>query len=285
MDLEWAKDGRTGELFIVQARPETVRSRDDAGVLERWKLDREGEVLLRGQSVGARIGAGPVRVVRSVEELGSFREGDVLVAEMTDPDWVPVMKRAAAIITDGGGRTCHAAIVSRELGVPCIVGTQNATTTLAAGTPVTVDGSGGAEGRMLAGLLPYTRERIDAASLLRPRTRVMINLADPGRAFSLADGPRVWVMCEIPANVIAIESFAQLFDERDEAVTRTFTAAIRGAHAAGRPIGICGQAPSDFPELARFLVRAGIDSVSLDPASVLRILPVLVDAERAPEPA
>ncbi len=478
MDLEWAKDGKTGELWILQARPETVRSRADVRVLERWTLQGTGEVLLGGQAVGTAIGAGPARVIRSVDQLGSFRPGEVLVAEMTDPDWVPVMKRAAAIVTDGGGRTCHAAIVSRELGVPCIVGTHDATRRLADGAPVTVDCSRGAEGRVLAGLVPFTKEVVDVGALPRPRTKVMVNLADPGRAFAAAAlpvdgvglareefiiaesigvhpcavlapdkadeatraeiarrsrgypsaedwyvsrlaegigtiaaafhprpvivrfsdfktneyarllggaafepheenpmigwrgasryadprfreafglecravrrvreamgldnvdvmvpfcrtvaegrrvlavmaeeglaraplGPRVWVMCEIPANVAAIDQFAAvfdgfsigsndltqlvlgvdrdnaelaaLFDEREEAVTRTIAAAVRGAHVAGRPIGICGQAPSDFPEIVRFLVVEGIDSLSLDPGSVLRTLPVLVEAER-----
>jgi pyruvate,water dikinase len=483
MDLEWAKDGRTGDLFILQARPETVRSLENVQLLERWKLQGTGDVLLRGQAVGTRIGAGPARVIRSVDQLSTFQPGDVLVAEMTDPDWVPVMKRAAAIVTDGGGRTCHAAIVSRELGVPCVVGTRDATKRLAEGGLVTVDCSGGTEGRVFAGRVPFTKDIVDTAALARPRTRVMVNLADPGRAFGVAalpvdgvglareefviaesigvhpcallsperideatrgeiarrargyaspvewyvgrlaeglgtiaaafhprpvivrfsdfktneyarllggaafepkeenpmigwrgasryadprfraafglecravrrvredmgltnlevmvpfcrtpaegrsvlaamaeeglrrapEGPRVWVMCEIPANVAVIDQFAAvfdgfsigsndltqlvlgvdrdnstlapLFDERDDAVTRTIAAAIRGAHAAGRPIGICGQAPSDFPEIARFLVAEGIDSVSLDPAAVLHVLPVLVEAERARAPA
>jgi pyruvate,water dikinase len=479
MDLEWAKDGRTGELYVLQARPETVRSREDVRVLEHWRLQGQGDVLLRGQAVGTRIGAGPVRVIRSVDQLATVQPGDVVVAEMTDPDWVPIMKRAAAIVTDGGGRTCHAAIVSRELGVPCIVGTKEATKRLADGALVTVDCSGGADGRVLSGSVPFTREVVDTAELPRPRTRVLVNLADPGRAFAVAalpvdgvglareefviaqgigvhpcallepgkvdeatrleiarrasgydspvewyvghlaegigtiaaafhprpvivrfsdfktneyarllggaafepkeenpmlgwrgasryadrrfraafglecravrrvredmgltnlevmvpfcrtpaegrgvlaamaeeglrrapEGPRVWVMCEIPANVAVIDQFAALFDgfsigsndltqlvlgvdrdnsdlatlfdERNDAVTRTIAAAIRGAHAAGRPIGICGQAPSDFPEFARFLVAEGIDSISLDPLAVLRILPVLVEAEKA----
>lgn len=478
MDLEWAKDGRTGELFVLQARPETVRSREDARTMERWHVEEKGETLVRGRAVGRGVGAGTVRVVRRAEELGAFKPGDVLVAEMTDPDWVPVMKKAAAIVTDGGGRTCHAAIVSRELGIPCVVGTGDATRALRTGTPVTVDCSEGDEGRVLAGILRYVRERIDVGALPRPRTKVTVNLADPDRAYRVAalpvdgvglireeflvthhigvhpmavlgpekldppvraeiarrargwptpadwyvaklaegvgtiaaafyprpailrfsdfktneyarllggedfepaeenptigwrgasryadprfspafalecravrrvreemgldnlhvmvpfcrtpaegrrvletmaaaglpprqNGLQTWVMCEIPSNVLQIDRFAEvfdgfsigsndltqlvlgvdrdaahlaaLFDERDEAVLRALAAAIRGAHAAGRPISICGQAPSDYPEMARFLVLEGIDGVSLDPSAVLSILPVLKDAER-----
>ncbi|MFZ5477366.1 MAG: phosphoenolpyruvate synthase [Myxococcota bacterium] len=477
MDLEWAKDGRTGELFIVQARPETVESRRPAGTLDRWTLGETGEVLLCGRAIGNAIGAGCARIVRDVSELGLFQPGDVLVAEMTDPDWVPVMRKAAAIITDGGGRTCHAAIVSRELGVPCIVGTGSGTTLLAEGQSVTVSCADGTEGHVYRGVLRFAREAIDVGALPHPRTKVLVNLADPETAFAVGqlpvdgvglareefiianeigvhpmalvfpervdeatrteiarrarnhaspaewfvstlaegigmiaaafyprpvivrlsdfktneyagllggapfepkeenpmlgfrgasryaddryrdgfalechalhrvredmglrnvklmvpfcrtpaegrrvieelathglvrgqDGLEVWVMCELPANVVLIDAFAEvfdgfsigsndltqlvlgidrdsailagLFDERDPAVTRTLAAAIRGAHAAGRPIGICGQAPSDWPEIAQLLVREGVDSVSLNPDAVLRILPVLVDEE------
>lgn len=479
MDLEWAKDGLTGEVFIVQARPETVESRRVAGTLDRWKLLAAAPAVLTGRAIGSAIGAGPARVVRDVSDLGRVEPGDVLVAEMTDPDWVPVMRRAAAIVTDGGGRTCHAAIVSRELGVPCVVGTGSGTQTLEDGQPVTVSCAEGTDGHVHRGILPFERVAIDVRTLPRPRTKVNVNLADPEAAFTvgqlpvdgvglareefviaeeigvhpmavvhpervdeatraeiarrarnhasptewfvstLAEGiatiaaafhPRpvivrlsdfktneyagllggtpfepaeenpmigfrgacryaddryragfalecrallrvreemglrnvqlmvpfcrtpaegrrviaelaanglvrgeggleVWVMCELPSNVAAIDAFAEvfdgfsigsndltqlvlgvdrdssvlagIFDEREPAVTRTIAAAIRGAHAAGRPIGICGQAPSDWPEIAQFLVREGIDSVSLNPDAVLRILPVLVEAEGA----
>ena len=127
MDLEWAKDGHTGELFIVQARPETVQSRKDLDVLETYQLEQRGTVLVTGRSVGEKIATGPVRVIKSAQFIGQFQEGEVLVTDKTDPDWEPIMKKAAAIVTNRGGRTCHAAIVSRELGVPAIVGTEHGT--------------------------------------------------------------------------------------------------------------------------------------------------------------
>lgn len=478
MDIEWARDGRTGELFVVQARPETVESRRSPGMLDRWTLGAPGEVLLTGQAIGAGIGAGPARVVHDVGELGDFQHGDVLVARMTDPDWVPVMRKAAAIVTDDGGRTCHAAIVSRELGVPCVVGAGTATTALRGGVSVTVSCAEGTEGQIYRGVLPFQRTAVDMRALPRTTTSVQVNLADPGMAFHVGqlpvagvglarqefiianalgvhplalvhpdrvdtatrrtiarrarhhtsptewfiatlaegiatiaaafhprpvlvrlsdfksneyagllggaafepkeenpmlglrgasrythpgyadafalecraihrarvemglrnirimvpfcrtpaegrrvtdalavhglvrgrDGLQVWVMCELPANVTRIAEFAEvfdgfsigsndltqlvlgvdrdsatlagLFDERDPAVTRTIAAAIRGAHAAGRPIGICGEAPSDFPDFTKMLVAEGIDSVSLSADAVLRVLPVLADAER-----
>ena len=138
MDIEWAKDGRTGQLFILQARPETVHAMKLQAELEVFALEDKGKVLLQGKSVGARIGAGIVRIVRNAEELHQFKSGDVLVADMTDPDWEPTMKMAAAVVTNRGGRTCHAAIVSRELGVPCVVGTEQATAVLQEGQAVTV---------------------------------------------------------------------------------------------------------------------------------------------------
>ncbi|MDP1570571.1 MAG: phosphoenolpyruvate synthase [Vicinamibacterales bacterium] len=468
MDIEWAKDGQTGELFLVQARPETVHARRDPLVLERFHLEARGEVLATGRSVGGKIGQGPARVIRSVADLEQLREGDVLVTEMTDPDWEPVMKRASAVVTDRGGRTCHAAIVSRELGLPAIVGTGTGTSDVPAGEDVTVSCAEGEEGTVYRGRLPVRVERTNLAELPRPRTQMMMNVANPGEAFSLSflpnDGvglarlefiisthvrahpmalvrpdrvtdvkarreidrltrgyadkgqyfvdrlaegaamiaaafwPRdvivrlsdfktneyanlvggaafepkeenpmigfrgasryyddryrdgfalecramrkvredmglenvklmipfcrtvdegrrvitelarhglvrgergleIYVMCEIPSNVVLAREFAEifdgfsigsndltqlvlgvdrdselvahLFDERNEAVTRTIAEVIRAAHAAGRKIGICGQAPSDYPEFARFLVRAGIDSLSLNPDSLL----------------
>lgn len=473
MDLEWAKDGRTNQLFIVQARPETVQSQHKAGQVERWLLKEEGKLLLSGRAVGESIGAGLVRVVRKPSELGAFQEGDVLVAEMTDPDWVPVMKKASAIVTNGGGRTCHAAIVSRELGVPCVVGTGTATKLLSDGMKVTVSCAEGNEGKIYEGILAIERQAVESLDLAKPRTKVMVNLADPDRAFTVsqlpvdgvglareefiiahelgvhpmalmqpekvdpattleiqkrsrgyntpadwfvgklaegigtiaaafyprpvivrfsdfktneyagllggaafepkeenpmigfrgasryadpryragfslecramkevwegmgltnlrgmvpfcrtaAEGQRVrevireegltelpvWVMCEIPSNVLCIDLFAEVFDgfsigsndltqltlgvdrdsstlsaafdERDEAVHRILALAIQGAQKAGRPIGICGQAPSDYPEIARFLVEQGIHSVSLNPDAVHRTIPVLLAAE------
>jgi pyruvate, water dikinase len=479
MDIEWARDGRTGDLFLVQARPETVHARRDYSVLERVHLEARGEVLATGRSVGDRIGQGPARVIRSVADLHQLQDGDVLVTEMTDPDWEPIMKRAAAIVTDRGGRTCHAAIVSRELGIPAIVGTGAGTTAVATGEPVTVSCAEGDTGFVYRGRLPVRVERTSLTDLPRPRTRMMLNVGNPAEAFSLsflpndgvglarlefiigthvrvhpmalvhpehvsdpaerreidrltagytdrtqyfvdrlaegvgtiaaafwpkdvivrlsdfksneyanllggrafepeeenpmigfrgasryydpryregfalecramravregmglenvklmipfcrtvAEGARViaelaanglvqgergleiYVMCEIPSNVILATEFAaifdgfsigsndltqlvlgvdrdsalvaHLFDERNEAVRRVVAQVIRAAHAAGRKIGICGQAPSDYPEFARFLVAEGIDSLSLTPDSQLRTMVEIVDLER-----
>jgi pyruvate, water dikinase len=468
MDMEWAKDGLTGELFLLQARPETVHARQASAALERHHLDGSGEVLVTGRAVGERIGKGRARVIRSVTDLRELQPGEVLVTEMTDPDWEPVMKRAAAIVTDRGGRTCHAAIVSRELGIPAIVGTETGTTALAEAEEVTVSCAEGEEGRVYRGLLESHIERTDLTSVPRPRTAIMMNVGNPGEAFSLsfipndgvglarlefiiashirvhpmallyperiasqtergeierltagyddppdyfverlaqgvsmitaafwpkdvivrlsdfktneyagllggaafepteenpmlgfrgasryydtryregfalecramrlvrdemgltnlklmvpfcrtveegrrviremagnglvqgANGLEIYMMCEIPSNVILAERFAEvfdgfsigsndltqlvlgvdrdselvahLFDERNEAVTTTVASAITAAKGAGRKIGICGQAPSDYPEFARFLVAQGIDSVSLNPDAVL----------------
>jgi len=469
MDMEWAKDGRTGELFIVQARPETVQSQRGRDVLETYHLQRRGPVLVSGRSVGEKIAAGPVRQVNNIRQLSTFQSGDVLVTDKTDPDWEPIMKRAAAIITNRGGRTCHAAIVSRELGVPAIVGTERATELLAEGTVVTVSCAEGDTGQVYEGRLPFTVEKVDLTAMPRPRTKIMVNVGNPDEAFGfsflpsdgvglarmefiisnhirvhpmalvdfdklpdpivkaeiarittgysdksqyfvdrLAEGvamlgaafyprdvivrmsdfktneyanliggaayepqeenpmigfrgasryydPRyrdgfalecramkkvrdemglanvklmipfcrtveegrrvqqemakhglergrngleLYVMCEIPSNVISAAAFAEIFDgfsigsndltqlilgvdrdssivahifdERNPAVMEAVATAIRAVKAAGRKIGICGQAPSDYPEFAEFLVREGIDSISLNPDAVLK---------------
>jgi pyruvate,water dikinase len=484
MDIEWAKDGRTGELFLVQARPETVQARRDVLVLERFALDGRGEVLATGRSVGGKIGQGRARIIRSAADLDQLQHGDVLVTEMTDPDWEPVMKRAAAVVTDRGGRTCHAAIVSRELGIPAVVGTGSGTSAVSDGEEITVSCAEGEEGFVYRGRLPVHVERTNLADLPRPHTRMMMNVANPAEAFSLSflpndgvglarlefiigthirvhpmallrpeqvadrkerreidaltrgyadkgqyfvdrlaegvamiaaafwpkdvivrlsdfktneyagllggaafepteenpmigfrgasryyddryrdgfalecramrkvrdamgldnvklmvpfcrtveEGRRViaelainglvqgergleiYVMCEIPSNVILAAEFAEvfdgfsigsndltqlvlgvdrdselvahLFDERNEAVTRTIAQVIAAAHAAGRTIGICGQAPSDYPEFARFLVRAGIDSLSLNPDSQLKTMVDIAALERTPSQA
>ena len=164
MDMEWAKDGHSGELFIVQARPETVQSRRDLDAIETYRLARRGRVLVSGRSVGGKIGQGRVRVIKHVAQIHEFREGDVLVTDKTDPDWVPIMKRAAAIVTNRGGRTCHAAIVSRELGLPAIVGTERATEILTDGQMVTVSCAEGDTGYVYEGDLPI---EIDAARSAR----------------------------------------------------------------------------------------------------------------------
>lgn len=484
MDMEWAKDGRTGELFLLQARPETVHSRRAPLVLERHLLDGDGEVLARGRSVGDRIGAGRARVIRSVADLAGLGVGEVLVTEMTDPDWEPVLKRAAAVVTDRGGRTCHAAIVSRELGIPAVVGTGDGTTAIPDQAEVTVSCAGGDAGVVYRGAVAHHVERADVSALGRPRTKVMMNVGNPdeafaharlpndgvglariefiiasqirahpmallhpervpdpreraeilalaaghaspadyfvtrlaegvgtiaaafwpnevivrfsdfktneyaglpgGRAFepveenpmlgfrgaaryyddayreafalecralrrvreemglrnvkvmipfcrTLEEGRRVlgelaanglargagglevYMMCEVPSNVLLAERFAELFDgfsigsndltqlvlgvdrdsaqvarlfdERNDAVRRMIAQAIRAVHIAGKKIGLCGQAPSDYPEFARFLVAQGIDSISLNPDAVLRTTLDLLELERPAPPA
>ena len=189
MDIEWGKDGRTGELFILQARPETVHSQASKAVREVYSLPQPGPVLLSGRSVGEKIGAGPVRVVKDVEGLRAFKPGEVLVADMTDPDWEPTMKMAAAIVTNRGGRTCHAAIVSREIGVPCVVGTGTGSSVLKDGQLVTVSCAGGEVGLIYHGVLPFTRKEIDLGALPRPKTKVMVNAGNPDQAFALASLP------------------------------------------------------------------------------------------------
>jgi pyruvate,water dikinase len=481
MDMEWARDGLTGGLFLLQARPETVHSRERRVELERFVLDgAPGQVVATGRSVGEKIGAGRARVIRSVADLERLREGEVLVTEMTDPDWEPVLQRAAAVVTDRGGRTCHAAIVSRELGIPAVVGTQTGTAAIADGDEVTVSCAEGVDGKVYGGRARWHVERSDASAIPRPRTAVMLNVGNPGEAFRLSalpgdgvglarlefiisshirahpmallhpervpdaaarrevlalaagyarpedffverlaegvgtiaaafwprdvivrlsdfktneyagllggaafepaeenpmlgfrgasryyddryreafalecralrrvrdemglrnvkvmvpfcrtpdegrrviaemagnglvrgeNGLEVYVMCEIPSNVILAAEFARvfdgfsigsndltqlvlgvdrdselvarLFDERDPAVERMIAQAIAAARAAGRKIGICGQAPSDYPEFARFLVEQGIDSISLNPDVVVRTTLDLLEMEKA----
>ncbi len=480
MDIEWGRDGRTGELFILQARPETVQANRNQAEMVSYNLEERGDILSTGRAVGALIGSGKARVIESVETLPEFQPGDVLVADMTDPDWEPVMKKASAIVTNRGGRTCHAAIISRELGVPCVVGTGDGTHVIKTGTPVTVSCADGEEGHVYAGILKFSRTSVDLGTVTRPKTKVHCIVANPDQALKtsmlpvdgvglareefiintyvrvhpmalvrfdalkdekvkaeiatltrgyendrteffvdrLAEGvgmiagafyPRpvivrlsdfktneyanllggrefepveenpmigfrgasryyhpnyaegfrleclalkyvrdemgltnlkimvpfcrtpeegrkvigemakhglvqgkngleVYVMCEIPSNVIAADLFGKifdgfsigsndltqltlgvdrdsaivspLFDERVEPVKRMLAAAIEGAHKAGRPIGICGQAPSDYPEICRFLVERGIDSISLNPDSILKGLGTVVAAEK-----
>lgn len=469
MDMEWAKDGKTGELFILQARPETVQSQMQRDQLVIYHLQDRGPVLTTGRSVGETVAQGPVRVVKSVEHLDQVQPGDILVTDKTDPDWEPTMKRAAAIVTNRGGRTCHAAIVSRELGLPAIVGTENGTEVLRDNQYVTVSCAEGETGFVYEGKLHFDVERIDLRDLPRPRTQIMMNVGNPenalrtslipndgvglareefiitthvkvhplallnydqlddplakrqideatmgyadkpqfyvdklaqgvamiaaafypktviarlsdfktneyanligGQAFEpteenpmigfrgasryydsryraafelecramrkvrddmglrnlklmvpfcrtveegrrvLAEmarhglvrgenGLEVYVMCEIPANVILADDFAEIFDgfsigsndltqlvlgvdrdseivahvfdERNKAVTTMIAQAIQRVKAKGKKIGICGQAPSDYPEFAEFLVRERIDSISLTPDAVMR---------------
>ncbi|BAC89926.1 phosphoenolpyruvate synthase [Gloeobacter violaceus] len=480
MDIEWAKDGRTGELFIVQARPETVQSHKSAQTLVHWRLKGSAPVLATGRAVGEGVGQGRARVIRDPSQLEAFEKGEVLVTDRTDPDWEPIMKKAGAIVTNQGGRTCHAAIIARELGIPAIVGTGEATRRIETGDPVTVACCEGEEGRVYAGEVPYERTEVAIDALPRPHTRILLNVGNPAEAFRLAaipndgvglarlefiianhiqvhplallhfeqlpegdekarlsaltegypdraeyfvehlargvatiaaafypqpvivrlsdfksneyanllggrhfepleenpmlgwrgasryyderyraafalecralrwvrdqmgftnvvvmvpfcrtpeegrrviaemashglvrgeNGLEVYVMCELPSNVVLAGEFAQvfdgfsigsndltqltlgldrdsagvagLFDERHPAVRKMVAMAIEGAHAARRKIGICGQAPSDYPEFARFLVERGIDSLSLNPDAALktRLLVARVEEE------
>jgi pyruvate,water dikinase len=477
MDMEWAKDGRSGELFIVQARPETVQSRRSTTTLERYHLTGCSTKLLTGRSVGERIGSGPCRLIRDVHALSDFRDGEILVTDKTDPDWEPVMKRAAGIITNRGGRTCHAAIVSRELGLPAIVGTLKATEVLHDGQQATICCAEGDTGVVYEGELPFEVESIELGGLRRPKTKIMMNVGSPDEAFALSalpndgvglareefiintyvkvhpqalldfdqlddvtraqveeatlgyddkpqfyvdrlaegiamiaaafypkdvilrlsdfktneyanliggaayepqeenpmigfrgasryynprfqaafgleckavqkvrqemglrnlklmipfcrtvqegrkvqaemakyglvrgqDGLELYVMCEIPSNVILADQFAEIFDgfsigsndltqltlgvdrdseivahvfdERNEAVKRTISSVIRTAKEKGVKIGICGQAPSDYPEFAEFLVAQGIDSMSLTPDAILKTTVHVLEVE------
>ncbi|MGB9464295.1 MAG: phosphoenolpyruvate synthase [Candidatus Acidiferrum sp.] len=480
MDIEWAKDGVTGKLYILQARPETVHSTKATKVTADvyHLMVKPGAALVTGQAVGEKIGAGRVRVVTEVSKLHEVEAGEVLVAMNTDPDWEPVMRRVAAIVTDQGGRTAHAAIVSREFGIPCIVGTANATRDLITGMEVTVCCAEGSEGHVYSGSLPFEIEHVEASAIPKSRTKVMLIVGDPEQAFHLAaipnegvglariefivtnhigihpmalahfpnlkdlkavneirnrihkedpkeffvrrlsegvariaaafypkpvivrmsdfktneyaslvggaefepkeenpmigfrgasryydpryaegfllectalarvrnqmglnnvkvmipfcrtveegrkvieimkghslgqsgSGLEIYAMCEIPSNVILADQFlkifdgysigsndltqltlgldrdsgtvAHLFDENNEAVRRMIAQVIRAAHTAGKPIGICGQAPSDFPEFAEWLVEQGIDSISLNPDTAIKTALRVASAER-----
>ncbi len=477
MDMEWAKDGVDGHLYMVQARPETVQSQTSGSILKMYRLREKGEVLAKGRAVGTKIGAGKVHVISDVKEMDSFKPGEVLVADITTPDWEPVMKIASAIVTNKGGRTCHAAIVSRELGLPAIVGAGDATEVLHDGDEVTVSCAEGETGYVYKGRLDFDVVETDLSALPKTRTEVMMNLGDPDIAFSLAslpvdgiglarmefiinndikahpmalvhpektddetrkaldaltdgyddyasffvkrlsegvatiaatvypkpcvvrmsdfksneyasllggkffepeednpmigfrgaaryahpayeegfalecaamkrvrdemgfanvilmipfcrrveegkkvvetmakyglkqgeNGLKIYVMCEIPNNVIQIDAFSEVFDgfsigsndltqltlgvdrdseivafdydERDPGVLKMIEMAVQGAQRNGRHSGICGQAPSDYPEVAEYLVKLGIDSISLNPDSVLSTLPKIVELE------
>jgi pyruvate,water dikinase len=466
MDIEWGKDGASGEIFILQARPETVQSR--AGrVIQRYTLKSRSRVLASGRSIGQRIGAGPARVIRDVSEIARVQSGDVLVADITDPDWEPVMKRAAAIVTNRGGRTCHAAIIARELGIPAVVGCGDATQRIRDGQPVTVSCAEGDTGQVYDGVLEFERKQIELDALPKIPVKIMMNVGNPDRAFDFAgipnhgvglarlefiinrmigvhpralleferldgelqqqirvqmagysdpvgfyveklaegiaqiaaafapeqvivrlsdfksneyanliggeryepheenpmlgfrgasrytdetfrpcfelecralkrvretmgltnvavmvpfvrsvaearevtgllaanglrrgvDGLKVIMMCELPTNALLAEEYldhfdgmsigsndmtqltlgvdrdssivARLFDERDAAVKRLLAMAISACRKRGKYVGICGQGPSDYPELARWLVDQGIESMSLNPDTVV----------------
>lgn len=479
MDMEWAKDGESGELFIVQARPETVQSQKIAAMMKSYSLKEHGERLAEGLAIGEAIAAGKVQKIRNAENIGRFQEGSILVTEMTDPDWVPIMKKAAGIVTEHGGRTSHAAIVSRELGIPAIVGATHVLDRLEDGQEVTMSCAEGDTGYVYRGRLDFDAQDIDLSDIPRTRTQIMMNIAEPAAAFrwwrlpcagiglarmefiinnaikchpmalieydKLEDqeakrliaeitrgyedksefftqqlargiakiaasqypnpvivrmsdfktneyaeliggqayepkeanpmlgfrgasryyndayrpgfaleceairrvreemgldnvvvmipfcrspeeadkvletmasyglrrgenGLQVYVMAEIPSNIILAEQFSErfdgfsigsndltqlvlgvdrdsaqlskLFDEQDEAVTTMIELLIQKAHKRKRKVGICGQAPSDHPEFAAFLVRAGIDSISLNPDSVIKVIRRVAEVER-----
>ena len=193
MDIEWAKDGNTGKIYIVQARPETVKSRARATQIERYHLRQRGEVLCEGRAIGQKIGSGVARVIRSVKDMNRVQAGDVLVADMTDPDWEPVMKRASAIVTNRGGRTCHAAIIARELGVPAVVGTGNGLDSIADGAEVTVSCAEGDTGTIYRGKLEFEKIVADLGSMPPAPLKIMMNVANPERAFDFAMLPNAGV--------------------------------------------------------------------------------------------
>ncbi len=193
MDIEWGKDGNTGKLYILQARPETVKSRAHATQIERYTLGERGDVLAEGRAIGSRIGSGTARVVRNLEDMARVQPGDVLVADMTDPDWEPVMKRSAAIVTNRGGRTCHAAIIARELGVPAVVGTGNALESIKDGDQVTVSCAEGDTGFIYAGALPFERVTTDLGNMPPAPLKIMMNVANPDRAFDFGMLPNAGI--------------------------------------------------------------------------------------------
>ena len=189
MDIEWAKDGQDGLLYIVQARPETVKTRTTQNVLQQYRLKQQAPILISGRAIGQRIGSGPVRVIMHASEMNQVQAGDVLVTDMTDPDWEPVMKRAAAIVTNRGGRTCHAAIVARELGIPAVVGCGDATEKLKDNQPVTVSCAEGDTGMVYQGLLEMTIDELDLGRMPEPPVKIMMNVGNPERAFDFASLP------------------------------------------------------------------------------------------------
>jgi pyruvate,water dikinase len=234
MDIEWALDEDDKKLYIVQARGETVQSRKDTQIIEEYRLTETGPVVTMGTSVGNKIGVGKANKIMSVRDIGTFKEGDVLVTEMTDPDWVPIMKIASAIVTDKGGRTCHAAIVSRELGIPCVVGTGDATAKISNGAMLTVDCARGDEGAVYAGKLKYVVDRTDVKNLVRPKTKIMMNIGSPDHAFAYSQIPNDGVGLareefiidsHIKIHPLALLHFNKV---KDAAVRETITELTRG---------------------------------------------------------
>jgi pyruvate,water dikinase len=242
MDIEWAKDGIDGQIYIVQARPETVASQRRATTIDHYALHGRGEVLIAGKAVGERIAAGEARVIRDLAQLGEFKPGEVLVADITTPDWEPVMKTAAAIVTNRGGRTCHAAIIARELGVPAVVGTGDATGKVANGAQVTVSCAEGDTGKVYGGRIPFGVEHLEVADMPRPATAIMINIGNPEIAFKTSflpnDGVGLARMEFVISEYIKAHPLALLHPERiRDPGTREAVASLTGgvlAEAGGR---------------------------------------------------
>jgi len=224
MDIEWAKDGASGELFIVQARPETAHARRDVAKIVTYRLKERSAVRVTGRAVGTQIGAGPVARLDHSSQMASFQPGSVLVTGMTDPDWEPIMKLAAAIVTDRGGRTCHAAIVSRELGIPCVVGTGNATAMLQPGDLVTASCAEGENGVVFDGILAFERNEVDVREIPPTRTKILLNVGDPEQAFALSflpvDGVGLAREEFIIMNAIGIHPMALVHPERTDTATQ-----------------------------------------------------------------
>ncbi len=220
MDIEWAKDGHDGKLYIVQARPETIYGGKKEVALQRYiiKNGAKKETIVTGLSIGHKIVSGIARVVKSAKDISKIKDGEIIVTTMTDPDWVPAMKRAAGIITDRGGRTCHAAIVSRELGIPAIVGTDNGTAVIKTGEVVTIDCSQGATGAVYKGKLEYTIKKIALTDIPKPTVDIMVNIADPDSAFQTSFLPVAGVglarMEFIITNLIKIHPMALIHPEK-----------------------------------------------------------------------
>jgi pyruvate,water dikinase len=237
MDIEWAKDGLNGQLYILQARPETVKSRDNKQILERYTLKERGEVLAEGRSIGQRIGQGKVCIIKDISEMDRVQTGDVLISDMTDPDWEPVMKRASAIVTNRGGRTCHAAIIARELGIPAVVGCGDATKTIHDGEFVTVSCAEGDTGFVYQGLLPFERLQLDVETLPDLPLKVMLNVGNPERAFSFQSIPNAGVGLArlefLISNTIGIHPNALLdFDSLKDQELKKYIADKTAAYAS-----------------------------------------------------
>ncbi len=237
MDIEWGKDGIDGKIYILQARPETVKSRDNKQILERYTLQKQGEILAEGRSIGQRIGQGKARIIKDVSEIDKVKPGDVLISDMTDPDWEPVMKRASAIVTNRGGRTCHAAIIARELGIPAVVGCGDATKTIADGDEVTVSCAQGDTGFVYSGILPFELVRLDVESMPELPMKVMLNVGNPERAFTFQSIPNSGVGLArlefLISNTIGIHPRALLdFDKLEDPVLKKVIAEKTAAYAS-----------------------------------------------------